>query len=59
MLTENYPFGMTASYTYNTAGTATGIEYTKTEHCTTKCPETWYSDAVVPVDPRRNNHPDE
>jgi tripartite motif-containing protein 71 len=46
MLTEGYPNGMTASYSYNPAGMATKVEYVKTTHCTANC--TWYSDTVVP-----------
>ncbi|HSZ14187.1 MAG TPA: RHS repeat-associated core domain-containing protein [Solirubrobacteraceae bacterium] len=46
LLTEGYPNGMNATYTYNPAGTATKLEYVKTTHCTEKC--TWFSDAVVP-----------
>ncbi len=48
MLTENYPNGMTAKYTYNQLGTATGIEYKKEKDCATKCPETWFSDTNTP-----------
>ncbi len=46
MLTESYPNGMSANYTYNPSGTATALEYKKTTHCTEKC--TWFSDTVVP-----------
>jgi RHS repeat-associated protein len=46
MLTESYPNGMTAYYTYNQAGMPVGLEYKKTTHCTEKC--TWFSDTVVP-----------
>jgi YD repeat-containing protein len=46
MLTESYPNGLTAKYTYNPLGTATGIEYKKETHCTEKC--VWFSDMVVP-----------
>lgn len=45
MLTENYPNGMTATSTYDPTGTATGIEYVKTTHCTEHC--TWFSDTAV------------
>lgn len=48
ILTENYPNGMTAKYTYNPLGTAIGIEYKKESDCATKCPETWFSDTDVP-----------
>jgi RHS repeat-associated protein len=49
MLTETYPNGMTATYTDNPTGTATGLEYKKTTHCTEekeKCK--WFTDIVVP-----------
>jgi streptogramin lyase len=46
MHTESYPNGMTATYTHNQIGEATGLEYVKTTHCTEKC--TWFKDAVVP-----------
>jgi YD repeat-containing protein len=49
MSTETYPYGTVAKYTYNTAGAATGIEYEKTEHCATKCPETWFADTTTPA----------
>ncbi len=45
MTSESYPNGMTAYYTYNPAGEATGIEYKKLTHCTEKC--TWFSDTTV------------
>jgi YD repeat-containing protein len=48
ILTEGYPNGMAATYTYNPDGTATGIEYVKSAHCATKCPEAWFSDRIVP-----------
>ena len=48
MLTESYPNGMTATYTYNTAGKPTGLEYKKEKDCAEKCPETWFSDSVIP-----------
>ncbi len=47
MLTEGYPNGMNANYTYNQTGAPTGLEYVKTTHCTEKC--TWFSDVVVPT----------
>ena len=34
MLTESYPNGMTATYTYNQVGKPTSLEYKKTTHCT-------------------------
>jgi RHS repeat-associated protein len=49
MLTEGYPNGMTASYSYNATGTRTGLSYKKVTHCTEekeKC--IWFKDAIVP-----------
>jgi RHS repeat-associated protein len=46
LLTEGYPNGMNAGYTYNQTGTPTSLEYIKTTDCTEKC--TWFSDTVVP-----------
>ena len=46
MLTEGYPNGMTATYTYNQVGKPTSLEYKKTTHCTEKC--VWFSDSVIP-----------
>ncbi len=46
LLTEGYPNGMNANYTYNPVGAPVDLEYIKTTHCTEKC--TWFSDAVVP-----------
>ena len=46
MLTEGYPNGMTATYTYNQVGKPTALEYKKTTHCTEKC--VWFSDSVIP-----------
>jgi DNA-binding beta-propeller fold protein YncE len=43
---ETYPNGMTAKYTFNSTGEATGIEYEKTTHCTEKC--VWFSETIVP-----------
>jgi RHS repeat-associated protein len=48
MLTESYPNAMTASYTYDSTGSPTTLEYIKTSHCKTTCGEVWFSDAVVP-----------
>ncbi len=47
--TDTFPNGMTAFYTYDSAGAATSIEYKKLTHCTEeheKC--VWYKDAFVP-----------
>jgi RHS repeat-associated protein len=46
MLTEGYPNGMTAKYTYNSVGEPTALEYVKTTNCASNC--TWYSDQIVP-----------
>ena len=48
MLTESYPNSMTATYTYNTVGKPTDLEYKKEKDCASKCPETWFSDSVTP-----------
>ncbi|MGH2853808.1 MAG: RHS repeat-associated core domain-containing protein, partial [Solirubrobacteraceae bacterium] len=48
ILTEGYPNGMTATYTYDATGKPTGLEYVKTTHCKSTCPETWFSDKIVP-----------
>ncbi len=49
MLTKSYPNGMTATYTYNSTGEPTTLEYKKTTDCTEekeKC--VWFKDAVSP-----------
>ena len=48
ILTETYPDGLTAHYTYSPVGTATGIKYEKSSYCASKCPETWFEDSTVP-----------
>jgi DNA-binding beta-propeller fold protein YncE len=48
MLTETYPNGMTATNTLNPLGQTIGLTYEKNVHCATKCPETWFSDTIVP-----------
>jgi hypothetical protein len=48
MTSVSYPNAMTAYYTHNQAGEATGIEYKKTAHCAKTCPEVWCSDTIVP-----------
>jgi len=48
-ITEGLPNGMTATYIYNAAGTATSVVYKKTTHCTEeheKC--VWFKDVLVP-----------
>jgi YD repeat-containing protein len=49
LATEGYPNGMTAEYTYNEDGQATGLTYVKTTHCVEekeKC--RWFKDTVTP-----------
>jgi len=46
IITEGYPNGMNANYTYNAVGQPVALEYVKTTHCTTGC--TWYTDKVAP-----------
>ncbi len=48
MLTSHYPDGLKANYAYDQVGTAVGIEYVKSAHCATTCPEVWFSDAASP-----------
>ncbi|MGH2911239.1 MAG: hypothetical protein ACRDJ3_02050 [Solirubrobacteraceae bacterium] len=48
MVTVGYPNKMTATYTYDQTGEATGITYVKQAHCASTCPETWFSDTVAP-----------
>jgi RHS repeat-associated protein len=48
LISEGYPNAMNANYTVNPAGQLTGLTYIKTAHCAKTCPETWYSDTVVP-----------
>jgi YD repeat-containing protein len=48
MLTHVYPDGLTAKYTYDQTGKATGLEYEKKAHCEKTCPESWFSDTVSP-----------
>ena len=50
MLTEGYPNGMTATYTLNQVGEATGLEYKKITNCTEEEKEKckWFKDTVVP-----------
>ncbi|MFI4990570.1 MAG: RHS repeat-associated core domain-containing protein [Solirubrobacterales bacterium] len=49
LLTEGYPSGMNANYTYSPTGDAIALEYKKTTHCTEeheKCK--WFTDSVIP-----------
>jgi RHS repeat-associated protein len=48
LTSEGYPNAMSANYTVNPAGQLTNVKYVKTAHCAKSCPETWYSDTVVP-----------
>jgi RHS repeat-associated protein len=50
MVTEGYPNGMTAYYTYNQIGTPTGLVYKKLTNCTEEEKEKckWFKDNVVP-----------
>jgi RHS repeat-associated protein len=48
LIGELYPNAMTAIFTLNATGEAVGSQYVKTAHCAKTCPETWYSDSVVP-----------
>jgi sugar lactone lactonase YvrE len=47
LTSETYPNGMTATYTFNPAGEAAGIEYEKRAHCAGTCPEAWFKETVV------------
>jgi YD repeat-containing protein len=52
MVTEQYPNGMTASYTYNEVGQATGLEYVKTTGCVEEKKKEncrWFKDSIVPA----------
>jgi hypothetical protein len=46
MLSEGLPDKLTANYTYNQTGEATGLEYKKSVDCGSSC--TWFDDTVVP-----------
>jgi tripartite motif-containing protein 71 len=48
MISEIYPNGMCANSTYNSAGTATQIEYIKTRNCSESHPTVWFSDSMIP-----------
>ncbi len=48
LVSEGYPSAMSATTTLNAAGQVTGVQYVKTADCAKSCPETWYSDTVVP-----------
>jgi len=47
LLSETYPNGMTAYYTYNQVGEPVKLEYVKTSDCASDC--TWYVDSVIPT----------
>jgi RHS repeat-associated protein len=46
IVSEAYPNGLVAKYTYNEAGERIGLEDVKTTHCSSGC--TWYTDSVIP-----------
>jgi RHS repeat-associated protein len=46
LIGEGYPNGMSASYSFNSAGEATTLTYVKTSNCAINC--TWYSDEITP-----------
>jgi RHS repeat-associated protein len=49
MLSEGYPNGMVATYTYSAAGNPTAVVYKKTTHCTEEAEKCiWFKDTVVP-----------
>ncbi len=50
MLTESYPNGMTAAYTYNQVDKPTSLVYKKTTNCTEEEKEKckWFKDTVIP-----------
>jgi RHS repeat-associated protein len=48
MTSEGYPNAMSANFTLNAAGQITGLQYVKSAHCAGTCPETWFSDSVMP-----------
>ncbi len=50
MLTESYPNGMIATYTYNQVGKPTALVYKKTTHCTEEEKEKckWFKDTIIP-----------
>ena len=48
LLSEVYPNGMCANYTYNAVSEATRVAYLKTTNCSEKEPAVWYSDERVP-----------
>jgi RHS repeat-associated protein len=48
MASESYPNSMSANYTLNALAQPTSVQYVKNVNCAKTCPETWYSDTVVP-----------
>jgi YD repeat-containing protein len=48
MTSETYPNNMTATYTYNSVGDTTSLEYKKNADCAKTCPEVWFGDTIVP-----------
>ena len=47
IISEGYPNGMSAKYTYDEAGQPTHIEYVKEAHCASSCPEVWFGESAV------------
>lgn len=45
LLKENYPNGLTATYTYNAVDQPTNLAYDKTTNCSTNCE--WFKDNIV------------
>jgi streptogramin lyase len=48
LISEVYPNGMCANYTYNSVSEATRVEYLKTTNCSESKPSIWYSDERTP-----------
>jgi RHS repeat-associated protein len=46
MVSEGYPNGMSANYSYDQTGQPTHLEYIKTTHCSSGC--NWYRDVAWP-----------
>lgn len=46
LASESYPNGMTATYTRNAAGEATGVTYEKKTYCSENC--VWFAESDVP-----------
>jgi RHS repeat-associated protein len=48
LIAEGYPNAMSAAYIRSPADEVTKVQYIKNTDCAKTCPETWYSDSVVP-----------